>query len=849
MKEQNFHTTLRELQFKKGDVILRGDSMDKRIFGFLELKSFEEDLKSAKVKLNNEFDIFTFHGDCENYIPRLEEYLWKLYFYDETSENHEANDIIELFKKRYKDNQFKVNLKEIENGNRVTFDYPSIINPNFLSTLKKEVLVDRRRRELREIPIQVEQFMRNKPKIILKALSLCSHLIYLLETKSDDEILKLFESQKLHPLTFRLWNHYPITPISNFTSNMIERIITVHGTIVRASSIKSLATQIEFVCPTCHRNQIVLFEDGKYSIPKKCKTNGCKGKIMYPERGIDSATRTIDFQELKIQELKSECDDEDLGRIPKTLDCELTEELVDQVIPGDVVKCTGILKLRSGDESNGRFKSASNMSTFYLDSLSISKAITRDIINEPNSTEASENFKSKDLTEFSDKDLEFIDEVFNEPDLFKLIVSSFCPQIIGHELVKFGILLSLFGGRKRYSQENASFSIRGDPHVLIVGDPGLGKSQLLSAATRLAPRSVYVCGSSGVSSSGLTVSVVKESGSSDFALEAGALVLGDQGCCCIDEFDKMPCDYDALLEAMEQQSISIAKAGIVCSLPARTSIIAAANPVGGHYNKGKTVSENLKLSGALLSRFDLVFILLDKPDEKRDKFLSHHVMSLHSGNKKEFKKSYTQTSIESFYEDKSLLGRIKLQEDEEMDLLNLPLFRKYIAYARQYVHPKISPNAAKKIKDFYLELRAKHHSKDSIPITTRQLESLIRLVEARAKMELRELATVEDAEDVIELLRFSLFESYTNNEGTVEFQRSQNGSGMSRKVQIKEYVSKLNRVSNDESISYFTYDHLFRISQEMNLNLKMEFREFIELLNHHGYLLKKGGDNYKLSTS
>lgn len=191
--------------------------------------------------------------------------------------------------------------------------------------------------------------------------------------------------------------------------------------------------------------------------------------------------------------------------------------------------------------------------------------------------------------------------------------------------MKAGFILCMFGGCQRYQD------CRADPHILVVGDPGLGKSRMLQACANISPRGVYVCGNTSTSS-GLTVTLNREGGG-DYSLEAGALVLSDQGCCCIDEFDKMTTQHQALLEAMEQQTISIAKAGVVCSLPARASILAAANPVGGHYNKAKTVSENLKLGPALLSRFDLVFILLDQPNQHLDTMLSEHVMALHSGVK------------------------------------------------------------------------------------------------------------------------------------------------------------------------------------------------------------------------
>ncbi|ORY50759.1 MCM-domain-containing protein [Rhizoclosmatium globosum] len=624
----------------------------------------------------------------------------------------------------------------------------------------------------------------------------------------------------------RVIGYDQITPLKDLKANLMGRFISVRGTIVRVSSIKPVVTQIAFECTSCLASQVLEQIDGKYRVPSSCTGNGCRGKTFVPERSGLSETRTVDWQRIRIQE-KLPDDQKDSGRIPRTVECELTEDLVDLVVPGDVVCVTGIVKVLETQE--GKFKQkGAHMYYLYISANSLMKASGS---SDAEQEDDNGNGFSKDSVAFTRKDLygiRQIHEVGGE-ELFKLLVNSLCPAIFGHETVKAGLLLALFGGRKRTLQESKDIEIRSNPHVLVVGDPGLGKSQMLSAVVKAAPRGVYVCGNT-TTTSGLTVTLCKDGDSGESGLEAGALVLGDRGVCCIDEFDKLT-EHQALLEAMEQQSISIAKAGMVCTLPARTSVIAAANPVGGHYNKAKTVAENLKMNTALLSRFDLVFILLDKPDEQMDKFLSDHIMKLHSGQNSNGKPvttawgkdgSSTQSgSQEPSSQNTTLQERLKVTTDD-FDPIPLSLLRKYIAYSKKYVQPIFD---------------ADYHQ---------TLESMMRLVEARARSELRDEATRQDALDVVSIMKFSLWETYEDELGNLDFQRSQHGSGTSKKGEEKRFMTKLSRVATETGLDKFNYDQLHEIAKEMALRTG-NFKDFVETLNHQGYLLKKGNRLYSIA--
>ncbi|KAF3789098.1 putative DNA helicase [Nymphaea thermarum] len=586
------------------------------------------------------------------------------------------------------------------------------------------------------------------------------------------------------------------------------KLVSIRGTVVKVSTVKPLVVQMSFTCGKCGAAIMRMFPDGKYSPPAACIYHGCKSRAFTPNR---STARLVDFQKIRqlLQELLR-AENHEEGRMPRTIECELTEDLVDSCIPGDVMTVTGIIKVINSymDIKGGKSKNKNQgLYYLYLEAISVrnSKNPSAKDLQVTNGT-------AKELHElhtFSPRDLEFIARFLQEhgSDIFRQILHSICPSIYGHELVKAGITLALFGGVRKHFMDQNSVPIRGDIHVIIVGDPGLGKSQLLQAAAAVVPRGIYVCGNA-TTNAGLTVAVVKDPATSDYAFEAGAMVLADGGLCCIDEFDKMSAEHQALLEAMEQQCVSVAKAGLVASLSARASILAAANPVGGHYNRAKTVNENLKMSPALLSRFDLVFILLDKPDELLDKRLSDHIIALRAG------------CGECPQDPRKLDGRA-LQSDKD---------------------GKFVFKAAEILKKFYLQLRCYNVSADSTPITARQLESLVRLAEARARLELREEIIAEDALDVVEIMKESLYNKYVDEHGTVDFARS---GGMSREKEAKRFLNALHQQSEIQHKDCFSVSEMYTFADQIGLRVP-DIDTFIDNLNSVGYLLKKGPKTYQV---
>ncbi|KFO96941.1 DNA helicase MCM8 [Calypte anna] len=785
----------------------------------VEVKRMPEPVKSRLVQ-----------STLDQFIPYKG---WKLYFSEAYVDKSPFVQKTQAFEKFFMQRIELYDKDEIERKGSILVDYKELIQDKELS---------------KSIP-NISTELRDMPHIILHCMGLAIHQVLTKDLERHAAELQVQEGLPLDgepiinvPLIHaRVYNYDPLTQLKNVRANCYGKYIALRGTVVRVSNIKPLCTKLAFVCGTCGDVQAVSLPDGKYTLPTKCLVPECRGRSFTADRS-SPLTTTVDWQSVKVQELMSD-DQREAGRIPRTIECELVQDLVDSCVPGDMVTITGIVKVSSTEEGASKNKNDKCMFLLYIEANSVSNCKGQKPKNFDDET------FQRSFMEFSLKDLYAVQEIQAEENLFRLIVNSLCPAIYGHEA---SLALALFGGCQKFVDDKNRIPVRGDPHVLVVGDPGLGKSQMLQAVCNVAPRGVYVCGNTSTSS-GLTVTLSRDGTSGDFALEAGALVLGDQGICGIDEFDKMGNQHQALLEAMEQQSISLAKAGIVCSLPARTSIVAAANPVGGHYNKAKTVSENLKMGSALLSRFDLVFILLDTPNEDHDHLLSEHVMAIRAGKQAACSSAVvTRTSSQDHsvlqvVSDRPLLERLKILPGENFDAIPHQLLRKYVGYARQYVHPNLSPEAAQVLQEFYLELRKQNQGADSTPITTRQLESLIRLTEARSRLELREKSTKEDAEDVIEIMKYSMLGTYSDEFGKLDFERSQHGSGMSNRSQAKRFVSALNSIAERTYNNLFDLQQLRQIAKELQIRVT-DFEGFIGSLNDQGYLLKKGPRVYQLQT-
>jgi DNA helicase MCM8 len=685
-------------------------------------------------------------------------------------------------------------------------------------------------------------------------------------------------------LVARFIHVYPQLPMASVKTGLVHKFISIKGHVIKARPRRLRVAYAEFTCQKCSTVIPQTFEKGQFDVPTSCTNQSCRSRSFVMER---STARYTNVQEIRLQEAQDESTAH-AGRTPRQIDVEVTDDLIDACRPGDIVLLACYVDVVNSAIAAGRAgKRANENSTYklFLQGHSITSLSETSNKSSQQSQQSSMSMSSsgaakqstftqaqlQNIVQLCHADHRCLGEVERRAFPFDLLVRSLCPSIIGHHSVKAGILLCLLGGTPpSSSQMDRGATIRSNSHILIVGDPGMGKSQMLLAATQLAARSVYVGGNTS-STTGLTVTMTKEEGG-ETGIEAGALVLADQGVACIDELDK--CKHlDGLLEAMEQQSVSIAKAGVVASLPSRCSVIAAANPKHGSYNMSKTVAENLNMARPILSRFDLIFILRDRADKVQDQLVSSNILNIYTDHglappiqqcdvnasndamRDPLYRSLLNKTSNGNTEDcnddtKNDPNRISMEKRLEWvasfnDPLPAELVRDYIAYAREYCHPKLTTKAAFILRDYYLSLRYPSHGKqrrDTVPITTRQLEALIRLSQARAKACLREFVLEEDAKDVVELLKCSNLQVHTDEFGLVDVSRGGAGGQSNRKVR-KEFVKRLYDIVGENGVC--DKGDLLRIADHVDMG-RSDFETTIEELRLNGTLMRQSDGKYKV---
>lgn len=592
--------------------------------------------------------------------------------------------------------------------------------------------------------------------------------------------------------------------VRNIRAEHLSRFLAVEGLVKKVTEVRPQVLEAAFDCKTCGNRLRVVQEDEIITEPVLC--DSCEKPGPWTLRDEDS--RFIDHQKVEIQEAPEGLRG---GAQPERLTIHLQDDLVHRVAPGDRVILNGILaaqKRRQGNQTKVEFNKVLQGVSVQLQQQEFSEI----------------KWEPEDEEEFH--------ALANDPRVYDRLRASFAPTIFGLDTEKDCLILALFGGVAKEHRDGSRN--RGDIHVLLVGDPGVAKSQLLRYLSKLAPRAIFTSGK-GASAAGLTAAAVKdEFGEGQWTLEAGALVLADMGIACIDELDKMDKnDQSAMHQAMEQQEISIAKAGISATLRSRCAVIGAANPKMGRFDEYESIHSQINMAPALLSRFDLIFSLRDKPSRDRDAQLAGHVLKTHQGGEVREHRKANPTGAYSIEDENALVKRVEPE-------LAADWLRKYVAYAKRTIFPVLTDDAIKRIQDYYVDLRSSA-SEGSIPLTARQLEAFIRVAEASARIRLSQEATVEDAERAIRIIESYLRSVGVDREtGKLDIDVIATGVSHSQHDRMRTIQDILRRLAKESDKGYAREEDIVAEASRSGVQ-PAETLKALETLRRNNSVYAKGG--------
>ncbi|KAM9893264.1 hypothetical protein OXX79_009455, partial [Metschnikowia pulcherrima] len=664
-------------------------------------------------------------------------------------------------------------------------------------------------------------------KLYYQLINYPQEVIPIMDQTVKDCLVSLFSDPAAMQIDDIETNIYTIRPYNinavrrgmrELNPNDIDKLVSVKGLVLRASAIVPDMKVAFFKCSACDHTVAVEIDRGIISEPTKCPRSVCAQTNTMAI--VHNRSSFADKQVIKLQETPDLVPD---GQTPHSINLCVYDELVDTCRAGDRVEVCGIFRSLPV-RVNARQRALKNLYKTYLDVVHVKKIDAKRLAADASTIEqqAAETQEVEQMRKLSAEDVARVKEIASRDDLYELLARSLAPSIYEMDDVKKGILLQLFGGTNKQFRKGGRY--RGDVNILLCGDPSTSKSQILQYVHKIAPRGIYTSGK-GSSAVGLTAYITRDVDTKQLVLESGALVLSDGGVCCIDEFDKMSDTTRSVLhEVMEQQTISIAKAGIITTLNARTSILASANPINSRYDPNLPVTSNIDLPPPLLSRFDLVYLILDRVDESMDRQLAAHITDMY---------------LEDVPQSVSSHALLPVQD-----------LSTYIQYAKENVNPVITPESKNELVRAYVEMRNlgddTRSSEKRITATTRQLESMIRLSEAHAKMRLSERVELIDVKEAVRLIKSAIKDYATDpRTGRIDMDIVQTGTtSMQRRMRESLDTEVLAMLANGSGMRF---TELAKMVNE-NSNMRVENSELLESLRRlaeEGKIVESGDSHRK----